>query len=225
MYKATNKILKDRLSKKWTSPIYAFFGPTPDIEYVSGRRCHVFKCAGKGCKQRIRRFLDKGDAGSTSNLRKHAVSCWGEPSVKAVTDLTNLKDARESVQGIKETGSITASFERKGKEAITYSHRQHTKTETKYVIAIVDPSESGDQISIRAEIVRWVSESLRPFNIVKDRGFTTLMKTGRPEYYLPSPSTVSRDVRLVFANVRKRMAKMMQVREHRGAECREILIF
>jgi hypothetical protein len=49
--------------------------------------------------------------------------------------------------------------------------------------------------------VRWVSESLRPFSIVKDRGFLCLMKTGRPEYYLPLPSTVSRDVRLVFANV------------------------
>lgn len=36
------------------------------------------------------------------------------------------------------------------------------------------------------------------------------MKTGRPDYYIPSPSTVSRDVRLVFAQVRKRMAKMLQ---------------
>ena len=56
-----------------------------------------------------------------------------------------------------------------------------------------------------------MSESLRPFAIVEDRGFKSLMKTGRPEYYLPSKSTVSRDVRLVFVNVRKRMAKMMQV--------------
>jgi hypothetical protein len=56
-----------------------------------------------------------------------------------------------------------------------------------------------------------VAESLRPFTIVEDRGFKSLMKTGRPEYYLPSKSTVSRDVRLVFVNVRKRMAKMMQV--------------
>jgi hypothetical protein len=63
----------------------------------------------------------------------------------------------------------------------------------------------------RAEIVRWVCESLRPFKIVEDRGFKILMKTGRPEYYIPSPSTVSRDVRLVFANVRKRMAKMLKV--------------
>lgn len=36
------------------------------------------------------------------------------------------------------------------------------------------------------------------------------MKTGRPEYYIPSPSTVSRDVKLVFVNVRKRIAKMLQ---------------
>jgi hypothetical protein len=65
----------------------------------------------------------------------------------------------------------------------------------------------------RAEIVRWVAESLRPFNIVKDRGFNSLMKMGRPGYYIPSPSTVSHDVRLVFANARKCMAKMLQVSE------------
>lgn len=62
--------------------------------------------------------------------------------------------------------------------------------------------------------MRWVSESKRPFNIVNDRGFQSLMKTGRPEYYIPSPTTVSRDVKQVFANVRKRIAKMLQ--EHEG---------
>ena len=40
------------------------------------------------------------------------------------------------------------------------------------------------------------------------------MKTGRPHYYIPSPTTVSRDVKRVFANVRKRIAKMLQ--EHDG---------
>lgn len=40
------------------------------------------------------------------------------------------------------------------------------------------------------------------------------MKTGRPEYYIPSPSTVSRDVKLVFARTRQRIAKMLQ--EHDG---------
>ena len=63
----------------------------------------------------------------------------------------------------------------------------------------------------RAEIVRWVAESKRPFQIVKDRGFQTLMKTGRPAYQIPSPETVSRDVKKVFVRVRKRIAKMLQV--------------
>ena len=63
----------------------------------------------------------------------------------------------------------------------------------------------------RAEIVRWVSESMRPFSIVEDRGFQCLMKTGRPDYYLPSASTVSRDVKLVFARTRERIAKLLQV--------------
>jgi len=63
----------------------------------------------------------------------------------------------------------------------------------------------------RAEIVRWVSENARPFEIVKDRGFQSLMKTGRPEYYIPSPSTVSRDVHLVFAHTRQRISKMLRV--------------
>jgi hypothetical protein len=63
----------------------------------------------------------------------------------------------------------------------------------------------------RAKIVHWVCENKRPFSIVKDRGFQSLMKTGRPDYHIPSPSTVSRDVKLVFANSRKRIAKILQV--------------
>jgi hypothetical protein len=76
---------------------------------------------------------------------------------------------------------------------------------------VVDVGKKPDVLD-RAEIVRWVSESLRPFKIVEDRGFQSLMKTGRPEYYIPSASTVSRDVKLVFAKTRERIAKMLQVR-------------
>jgi hypothetical protein len=65
----------------------------------------------------------------------------------------------------------------------------------------------------RAEIVRWVSESKRPFKIVKDRGFQKLMKTGRPDYHIPSPETVSHNIKKVFLRVLKRMAKMLQVHQ------------
>ena len=62
----------------------------------------------------------------------------------------------------------------------------------------------------RAEIVRWVAESKRPFTIVNDRGFQSLMKTGRPDYHIPSEHTVSRDVKQAFVHARKRVAKMLQ---------------
>jgi hypothetical protein len=56
-----------------------------------------------------------------------------------------------------------------------------------------------------------VSESVRPFKIVEDRGFLSLMKTGWPDYYLPSASTVSRDVHIVFARTHARIGQMLQV--------------
>jgi hypothetical protein len=37
------------------------------------------------------------------------------------------------------------------------------------------------------------------------------MKTGRLEYHIPSAETVSRDVRNVFVNVQRRIAKILQV--------------
>ncbi|KAF9219131.1 hypothetical protein BS17DRAFT_718330 [Gyrodon lividus] len=43
-----------------------------------------------------------------------------------------------------------------------------------------------------------------------DHGFQSLMKTGRPEYYIPSVSTVSCDIQLVFARTQVRVAKMLK---------------
>jgi hypothetical protein len=63
--------LADRLSKDWDAPIYAFFKPMPVIEYIDRRKAHVFECAAQNCHGRsrfVQRFLDKGDAKSTSNL-------------------------------------------------------------------------------------------------------------------------------------------------------------
>ena len=180
--------------KHWASPFYAFFQDKPTIEYKKGRRCHVFKCAAQGCKYKLRRYLDTKDATSTGNMSKHVRSCWGPDVYEAARQVKSADEARKTiVSTYLKSGSITASFERKDKHKVTYSHRQHTATET------------------RAEIVRWVCESLRPFGIVKDRGFLSLMKTGRPGYQVPSPSTVSRDVQTVFVRTRERIAQMLRV--------------
>jgi hypothetical protein len=185
------------MSKDWEAPIYAFFGPEPLVEHVEGRRCHAFQCLAKHCKQKsrsVRRYLDTSDAKSTGNLQKHAKKCWGTEIVATADKAKTAKEVRDTtVKGYLDPQSITAAFERKGKGKVTYSYRQHTKTEAK------------------AEIVRWVCESMRPFDIVQDRGFRSLMKTGRPEYYIPSRSTVSRDVKQVFVNVRKRISTMLKV--------------
>ena len=37
------------------------------------------------------------------------------------------------------------------------------------------------------------------------------MKTGRPQYYIPSAETLSQDVKNVFVRVRGRIAKGLQV--------------
>ena len=65
---------------------------------------------------------------------------------------------------------------------------------------------------IRAEIVCWVLESMRPFSIVGDRGFQISMKMGRPTCYIPLVFTVSHDVKQVFMKVWGRIANMLQVR-------------
>ncbi|KAF8131085.1 hypothetical protein EV363DRAFT_1165668, partial [Boletus edulis] len=176
-----------RLQKEWTSPVYAFFDPIPAIREINGRRVHEFTCSARGCKVKVRRYLDTLDARSTSNMRKHVKGCWGTDALEAADSAKDVDEARTKIAGsILRDGSITAAFERKGKGKISYSHRQHTRVEM----------------------------SLRPFNIVADRGFQSLMKTGRPEYYLPSPATVSRDVKLVFVHTRQRIAKML--REYSG---------
>ncbi|KAG2098243.1 uncharacterized protein F5147DRAFT_747387 [Suillus discolor] len=147
--------------KDWTSPVYAFFDSTPIIETLHGHCAHAFKCMGKRCK--------------------HIKTCWGNEVLQAACKAKDADEVRTKIiAGILRNGSITSSFEHKGKGKVTYLHRQHTHTKTK------------------AELVHWVAESLRPFDIVKDRGFQSLMKTGRPEYYIPSPRTISSDVKLVF---------------------------
>lgn len=130
----------------WNTPIYAFFEATPDIEHVNGRRVHVFKCLAKSCKGKgrhgrlVNRYLDTTDARSTGNLRKHAKLCWTEATIRAADGTKNLGLAKDAVRKSESCGdklrdtSLTAMFEHLSNNGnVTYSHRQHTKTETKYV--------------------------------------------------------------------------------------------
>ena len=95
------------------------------------------------------------DVTSTSNLRKHAIQCWG----KDIVDAAKAAGSAEGARGIlkkKENlrdGSIAIAFERVGKGKPTYSIRPPTNDE------------------IRADHVSWMSESRHPFNLVGDAGY------------------------------------------------------
>ena len=78
-------------------------------------------------------------------------------------------------------------------------------------LAVLNMLNLNKKAIYRAEIVCWVAESLRPYSIVEDRGFQSLMKTGHPKYYIPSRVTVSRDVHLIFACTRNWIAQMLSV--------------
>ena len=131
------------MARDWNSPIYGFFEAHPAIEVVEGRRCHEFKCAaplckGKGARPRIvRRYLDKADRGSTSNMHKHAKTCWGEEIVSQALETKKeltISEVRNSLSNAKvKDGTITALFERKGKGNVTFSMKQHTYLETRSV--------------------------------------------------------------------------------------------
>ena len=110
----------EHLQKDWTALVYAFYQAIPDIGYEDRHRFHSFQCAACGSTKVVRWFLDKGDKKSTGNLLKHARTCWGVETVEKARSMT-ADEVREGTTQLVD-GSITAHFERKGKDKITYSH-------------------------------------------------------------------------------------------------------
>ncbi|KAG6821833.1 hypothetical protein H0H92_000600, partial [Tricholoma furcatifolium] len=121
----------------------------------------------------------------TSNLKTHAIKCFGQDVVQAAFD----KDD----SAISQDGSIFAAFARKGQQPVTVSHRALTSDAT------------------RAHIALWCAESNQPMNVVNDRQFKTLMQAGRPGTSLPSPTTVSRDIKAAFKACRVQIDKILKV--------------
>ena len=99
--------------------------------------CAASHCKGKHGRD-IHRFLDTGDAKSTSSLRRHVKMCWGDEAVSAADNTKDLEGACSILakSGLKRNGSITQAFERIGKEKAFYLHHQYTYTETRYVVQL-----------------------------------------------------------------------------------------
>jgi hypothetical protein len=60
----------------------------------------------------VRRYLDKGDANSTSNMHKHVKRCWGAEVIVSADNAKNTNDVRDTtIKGILDPQLITAAFE------------------------------------------------------------------------------------------------------------------
>ena len=120
--------------------------------------------------------MDTGDTTSTSNLKAHAVKCFGKDVVAAAMDVKNLKTARDVMKdkiSLRCSGSIAVAFQWASTEKITYSTIPATTLE------------------VCANHVSWMCKSKRAFAVAKDQGYHQNMIIGRLHQYIPSPETIS----------------------------------
>jgi hypothetical protein len=65
-------------------------------------------------------------------MRKHVKKCWGDDIVTSADKAKMAKEVRDTTtKGSLDPQLITTAFKRKGRGKVTYSHQQHTKTESK----------------------------------------------------------------------------------------------
>jgi hypothetical protein len=64
--------------------------------------------------------------------------CWGDGILSGADACGDRNSARKGLDKAKklQDGSITTSFEREGKGKLTFSHRQHTKVQTRFVMIL-----------------------------------------------------------------------------------------
>ena len=115
----------EALKAHWQSPIYTFFKPDVEFQYFKNRPCHFFTCTAPKCKTCVGgvcRFQDSKDKSSTTNLKHHALRCFGADTVNAVI---------AGKKPVERNKSIFALFACKGKQPVRYSHRVHTNPEVR----------------------------------------------------------------------------------------------
>ncbi|KAF8869644.1 hypothetical protein BD779DRAFT_1681862 [Infundibulicybe gibba] len=78
------------LQATWQSPVYGFFKRDVQVGFEDGRKYHLFRCAAQKCKNTagVHRYQDSKDRATTSNLKAHALKCFGEAAVSAAFSKT-----------------------------------------------------------------------------------------------------------------------------------------
>lgn len=152
------------------------------------------------CKGRTRfvyRATFGSDRSSTSNLRVHAENCWGKETLEAASrvegGVSATRDLLKGKDNNLRDGTLLSAFKRKTKTKIEYLLRPPVKSE------------------IKANHVLWIVQSNRPPEIVKDPGYLKNMKDGRPHIWVPSPSTIRRDIKVAFVGCHQKLYERLKV--------------
>jgi hypothetical protein len=115
------------LQQKWKSAIYSFYHPTVWMgEETNRQKFLILTCWKSHCTKTVKWYLDGRDKSSTSNLKKHSESCFGETVVKEAL-AGDLPDANTKGRD----RDIASAFKQSGK--VSYSIHVHTKEELQYV--------------------------------------------------------------------------------------------
>jgi hypothetical protein len=62
-----------------------------------------------------------------------------------------------------------------------------------------------------AHFIKWVTKGNRPISIVKDGDLRELLTAGRPNMKIPSPDTISRNIKASFDKCQEHVARLLQV--------------
>lgn len=150
------------------------------------------------------------DSGSTGVMRDHVPQCWGEDVWNEAKDL-QLDPVKDIVKKFKTMKNVklTKMFARVPGSKETYSLTPPSREEIRFVFQ--HSSSLLANIAFSVTIACWVSESMRPFHIIKDRGLRWLCKTGQPHFYLPDKTTVAKDVKYLYSWSECHLAEELQV--------------
>ncbi|XP_006462318.1 hypothetical protein AGABI2DRAFT_54554, partial [Agaricus bisporus var. bisporus H97] len=186
-----------RLCNKWTASVYAFFHPEPKIEW----------CGVKGTNDRKKYLKFKCVAPHCRSTGRH-----GPYVFRALegSDSTSTKNLRHHAEGCY------------GKEALTAADRVGSGEKRREIIAgrNNDLKDGSLVLAFEKQGVGRPTYSARP--PTKAERYQRNMKEGRPHHYIPSSSTLRRDLKKVFASSRQHVSQLLRAhpgRLHFGTDC------
>ena len=92
-------------------------------------------------------------------------------------------------------------------QSTTHTKCTQTRRRCEYLLQFLDVTYT----MLSAHLVKWVTESNRPVNIVDDRELRELLCAGRPHLNIPSPDTLARKIHLAYERARERIGKLLRI--------------